>query len=548
MSPHIRRPRLTRRRLLIAGLILLVALPVAGYAFFALQSNDAPAPAHLRAAPKVPTGPPGPIDGNWAASPARQDFVGYRIREKLGPLPAPDDAVGRTRVVSGRMRISHGAIAAARIEADVSTLESDAPPRDSVLHNEGLESDTYPRATFELDAPVDMGARRGAVVDRRVRGTLRVHGIRRHVVMALTARWNGPSIDVAGSTRIRLADYRMSISQRLGLRIADSGRMEFELTFVRAGRERPTPAAGSGSAGAPVHLPKVNRKQLAREPVSHLTGQLAVVAGPPDGVTDAYLVNADGAGLRRLTHQPKMTEATTVLGLAASPGGRGFIVSRQASPPNSEPPPPRLYRVGPDGGRLTPLTPADEASDTPALSRHGDLLAFSRLADLERSRIYVAAAGGGDAHPLPAVGDADDAPSWSPDGRSIAFTCFAADEDICVVGAYGNDPHRLTHGRAYDSRPTWSPDGRRIAFSRDGHIWTMRADGTAQRQITRGARVHDTVPAWSPDGRWIAFVRADGDRDSTFTGPGRLMLVRPGGSGLVRVETRLPAIRLVAWR
>jgi len=146
------------------------------------------------------------------------------------------------------------------------------------------------------------------------------------------------------------------------------------------------------------------------------------------------------------------------------------------------------------------------------------------------------------------VGDADDAPSWSPDGRSIAFTCFAADEDICVVGTYGNDPRRLTHGHAYDSRPTWSPDGGRIAFSRDGHIWTMRADGTAQKQITRGARVHDTVPAWSRDGRWIAFVRADGERDSTFTGPGRLMLIRPGGTGLVRVETRLPAIRLVAWR
>jgi TolB protein len=243
-----------------------------------------------------------------------------------------------------------------------------------------------------------------------------------------------------------------------------------------------------------------------------------------------------------------MGQATNVLGLAAIPDGGGFVVSRQESPPNSEPPPPRLYRVGPAGGRLAPLTPADEASDTPAISPSGAQLAFSRLVGLDRSRIYVAGADGSGAHALPPVGDADDAPSWSPDGRLIAFTCFAADEDICVVGADGADPHRLTHGSAYDSRPSWSPGGRRIAFSRDGHIWTMSARGTRLRRLTRGPRVHDTVPAWSPDGRLIAFVRSDGGPDSTFTGPGRLMFVRPDGGGLVRVKSALPAIRLVVWR
>jgi len=539
---------MTRRRWLLAVLALLVAVPAAGYAFFALKSNDAPAPAHLGAAPNGAAGPAGPIDGDWAASPAKADFVGYRVREKLGPLPAPDDAVGRTRVVVGRMRISHRAIVAARITADVSTLQSDAPPRDSVLHNEGLESDTYPHAVFALARPVELDAGRGEVVERRVRGTLRLHGVTRPAAIALTARWNGASIDVAGSTRIRLADYRMSISQRLGLRIAGTGTMEFELTFVRAGKERPTPSGGAGPADAPMDFPAVDRKQLAREPVSRVNGALAVVAGQPDDLADAYLVNADGSGVSRLTRQSRTGHATNVLGLAAFPHGGGFVVARQESPPNSDPPPPRLFRVPATGGRLTPLTPADRASDTPALSPSGDRLAFSRLGAGDRSRIYVSNADASGARPLPAVGSADDAPSWSPDGRRIAFTCFAADEDVCVAGADGSDPHRITRGRAYDSRPSWSPDGRRIAFSRDGHIWTIVPDRTGARRLTRGARLHDTVPAWSPDGRWIAFVRADGDPDSTFAGPGRLMLVHPDGTGLVRVRTRLPAIRLAAWR
>jgi polyisoprenoid-binding protein YceI len=539
---------MTRRRWVTLALVLLVAVPAAAYAALALTSKDAPAPAHLRAAPDTPGGPAGPIDGDWAASPAKEDFVGYRIREKLGPLPAPDDAVGRTRVVSGRMRISRRTIVSARITADVSTLQSDAPPRDSVLHNEGLESDTYPRATFDLDQPVDLGARRGAVVSRRVRGTLRLHDVRRHVAIALTARWNGPSVDVAGSARVRLADYRMSISQRLGLRIADTGTMEFELTFVRAGRERPTPTVDTGPATAPMDMPRADLKQIAREPVSHVNGALAVVAGRPDDLAEAYIVNADGSGVRGLTHQSRTGHETNVLGLAALGHGAGFILSRQESPPNSDPPPPRLFRALETGGRLTPLTPADRSSDTPALSPSGDRLAFSRLEAGDRSRIYVSNVDGSGARALPAVGSADDAPSWSPDGRTIAFTCFEANEDICVVGADGSDPHRLTSGPAYDSRPTWSPDGSRIAFSRDGHICTVRADGTRPRYLTRGLRLHDTAPAWSPDGRRIAFVRSDGEPDSTFTGPGRLMLIRPDGSGLVRVRTRLPGIRMAVWR
>src|SRR5436190_5761528 len=94
-----------RRRILIFGGAGLVLLPLAGHAVFALQSNNAPPPARLRPAPAAAAGPAGPIDGVWAVSPTKQDFVGYRVREKLGVLPAPDDAVGRTRAVRGQLRI-----------------------------------------------------------------------------------------------------------------------------------------------------------------------------------------------------------------------------------------------------------------------------------------------------------------------------------------------------------------------------------------------------------------------------------------------------------
>jgi TolB protein len=61
---------------------------------------------------------------------------------------------------------------------------------------------------------------------------------------------------------------------------------------------------------------------------------------------------------------------------------------------------------------------------------------------------------------------------------------------------------RLTAGGGH-SRPRWSADGTRIAYLTGGQLWTMNADGTAQRRLTTRAAAG---PSWSPDGKWIAFA------------------------------------------
>jgi Tol biopolymer transport system component len=61
---------------------------------------------------------------------------------------------------------------------------------------------------------------------------------------------------------------------------------------------------------------------------------------------------------------------------------------------------------------------------------------------------------------------------------------------------------RLTTGGGH-SRPQWSPDGKRIAYLTGAQLWTMSADGTAQRRLTTRAAAG---PSWSPDGKWIAFA------------------------------------------
>jgi hypothetical protein len=543
-----------RRRVLIALVLAVLGLPAIGYGVLALQTSHAPAPAALRARPAASRGPAGPIGGAWAVSVERGDFVGYRVREKLGPLPAPDDAVGRTRVVRGRMVIVSGRIASARITADLSTLTSDAAPRDGALRDQGLESGTYPNGTFTLARPIPIGhPGRGQVMRRRVSGRLTLHGVTRTVPIAMSMRWNGDSVEVAGSTVIRLADFRMSIAQRLGLRIADRGTMEFELTFRRPAEAKAPPAASAVPAGGPPpdQSASPDRRELAREPISRRSGRLLVIAGPPDDLTDAYSLDADGSHATAIAPKlPKNSaESPSVLSLAAEPGGRTALISRMLVPPQGDPRPPRIYRLAIATRALEPLTPAGIRAELPAASPRGDLIAYARGGSTpDQLRLYVARRDGSGARALPLVGSSDDAPAWSPDGRRIAFTCFAADDDICVVKADGSGARRLSRGTSYDSQPSWSPNGRRLAFSRDGDIWTMNAHGGGMRRLTRGAATRDTGPAWSPDGRTIAFIRADAKPDSTFAGPGRVMLMSAAGGGLVRVRTRLPSVQLVAWR
>ena len=70
--------------------------------------------------------------------------------------------------------------------------------------------------------------------------------------------------------------------------------------------------------------------------------------------------------------------------------------------------------------------------------------------------------------------------------------------------------HELIAGSSRsDSVPRLTAQGDRVVFvsGRSGHgeIWTMRSDGSEQKQITTSGRVQVGTPDWSPDGRLIGF-------------------------------------------
>jgi TolB protein len=141
----------------------------------------------------------------------------------------------------------------------------------------------------------------------------------------------------------------------------------------------------------------------------------------------------------------------------------------------------------------------------------------------------------------------DTSPSWRADGKKIAFMSDretptnptppgspGPDSEILVMDADGSNQTQITFNALDDEGPGWSPDGKRIVFQRDFDpvrgqadydIFTMRANGVDERNLTNSPGIQDFDPEWSPDGRRIAFAS---DRD----GDAEIYTIKPNGSGV----------------
>ena len=94
-------------------------------------------------------------------------------------------------------------------------------------------------------------------------------------------------------------------------------------------------------------------------------------------------------------------------------------------------------------------------------------------------------------------------PAWSPDGKHIAFAWTRGYEpgnyNIFIMDVATREFTQLTHGAGRNENPVWAPDGVHLVYSskrgRATEIFTMRADGTGQQQLTT---VGDNMkPVWS---------------------------------------------------
>lgn len=112
--------------------------------------------------------------------------------------------------------------------------------------------------------------------------------------------------------------------------------------------------------------------------------------------------------------------------------------------------------------------------------------------------------------------------------RAVVFSKSSTLEGVAKGGLFAvRDGHlnQLTEDPS-DTEPAFSPDGRTIAFVRAGDIYSVRPDGSGQRQLTSGAPL-DSAPIVSPDGKRVVF-----ERRASEGGPADLYAVRTLGGGL----------------
>lgn len=188
----------------------------------------------------TPVGGAEAVAGTWTVVEGSE--AGYRVREQLANLPAESDAVGRTTSVAGSITLvaaGDGAqLTAGSIDVDTTTIASDESRRDDRMRTEGLQTETFPTATFTITAPVDIpaSALAGEAADVTLTGDLTLHGVTKSVEIPGQAQLVAGQIQVAGALTFALADFEI-VAPNVGgfiVSIADQGALEFLLVFARS--------------------------------------------------------------------------------------------------------------------------------------------------------------------------------------------------------------------------------------------------------------------------------------------------------------------------
>lgn len=222
--------------------------------------------------------------------------------------------------------------------------------------------------------------------------------------------------------------------------------------------------------------------------------------------SDLWVVNADGSGLRQLTHCAAVDNcggyfdptwaadgSTIFFAYCCVKGNGGDLVN--------------IFSMNADGTGLRRVTTNDDVDcgdNGPTASPDGRWIAFSRSVGVPSNKgqcvtaLFLVHPNGTGLHQITSYDLQVDEKDWSPDGSRITFVSHEGSDagpfraDLFSVAPDGSQLTQLTHttpGQTFAFKPAWAPAGDRIMFdffpgpSGSTDMFTMRPDGSDVRLV-----------------------------------------------------------------
>lgn len=155
------------------------------------------------------------LDGTWNVT--EESEFGFRVEEVL--FGVNTTAAGRSNEITGDIVIAGAAVESGTFSVDVASITSDEDRRDNQFRGRIMEVEQFPRATFTLTAPIDLGSVPAAAqqVTASAAGDLTLHGVTRSVTFDVTAEARPGRIGVLGTIPVVFADYEIDNPSTSGI-------------------------------------------------------------------------------------------------------------------------------------------------------------------------------------------------------------------------------------------------------------------------------------------------------------------------------------------
>lgn len=181
----------------------------------------------------IPAAAADPV-GTWTVGTGSS--AGYRVEEDFS-VGGTKTAVGRTSNVTGTLTLTKagsGFSAKVAMTVDMASLTSPESRRDGQLKTRGIQTNTFPTATFTADViAVPAGATSGKV-DVVAKGKLTLHGVTKDIEVPVSAQMNGGQLQILGKAPISNADYGIEAPNIPGfVTVQDKGDFEFLLILTK---------------------------------------------------------------------------------------------------------------------------------------------------------------------------------------------------------------------------------------------------------------------------------------------------------------------------